>query len=241
MGEYGKTLIQGEITGLRWVRAVYEKRGSQMAGVIGERIAELEASIGMVAGHVDDAEFPALVGHAEKTCPVCEWAASDCSCLCNFCDLPALNDCSCGKTPNASLPPIALKDDAVEVLRYAMAIGDEKPDAAVAPPCRCACGSPARRREDRSIRCDACQAARFAYAFPQGLPALDDGMTFATVRPGGGSAAQAAITNALATYNQATASIRPKDPEFPDECPRCHGPAYIGSGYAPVQCKADCK
>jgi len=213
------------------------------------------------------------------TCPVCEWAASD---------------CSCGKSMAATTT------------------------------WRCACGSPARRREDRSIRCDACHAGALATmppsertVFPSGTHRgiqwtsdngfhsethvvariAADGKSFAALLavpvtdveieraaksmvdqylgdvgepidaayddvkgPGGESAADSFASKALAklerdcgrwptTEESAAAGswlaqrvlACAKDPEFPDECPRCHGPAYIGSGYAPVKCKGGCK
>lgn len=33
--------------------------------------------------------------------------------------------------------------------------------------------------------------------------------------------------------------VAAKDPDFPHECPRCHGPAYVGFNVT-VECKAKC-
>lgn len=33
----------------------------------------------------------------------------------------------------------------------------------------------------------------------------------------------------------------PKDPHYPDVCPRCKGPAYIGAVPAALDCKAKCR
>ena len=308
---------------------------------IAARYAE---KLGLHAAAVGRAQCKAMQEPLEKTCPVCEWAASDCSCLCRFCDLPALNDCTCGKTPNASLPPIALKDDAMEALRYALA-------APVPPSERTVFPSGAHRgiqwTSDNGYHSPTHVVARIAVggksfatilavpvtdveieraaksminqylgapkpsvgtpaewdALGRALDATEKALTAAqykaltltpaevaltniTVRPGGESEARAAINDAFAAYVKRAAGpsagveLRPlfatevppsapkapspveliahetvlrgpcggppfetyrKDPEFPDECPRCHGPAYIGSGYAPIQCKGGCK